>query len=130
MKAITDITVLLVDDQKGIRLLARNALEDAGVCDIREAKSGEDALKILREEPGIDLVISDWNMQPVDGLELLAAMRADERLANMPFIIMTGQFSEDQERAATDAGADSLVTKPFTSDDVKQQIERVLTGAA
>lgn len=130
MRAIQDITLLLVDDQKGIRLLARRALEEAGIRNIREAVNGEDALKVLDEEGAIDLVISDWNMQPIDGIELLAALREDSRFATLPFIIMTGQFSEDQERTVSNAGANSWVSKPFTAQAVKEQIERVMAATA
>lgn len=130
MRAIQDITLLLVDDQKGIRLLARRALEEAGIRHIREAVNGEEALKILNEDGAIDLIISDWNMQPVDGIELLTAMRADSRFAALPFIIMTGQFDEDQERTVSKAGANSWVNKPFTAEAVKEQIERVMAATA
>ena len=125
MAAISELKILLVDDQKGIRDLARLALEEAGVTHILEAKNGEEALGVVRSE-AIDLVISDWNMQPLDGLELLKAIRADEAIKKTPFIMMTGTFEDEDVKAVKKAGVDSYVKKPFDANTVKEKIEQVV----
>lgn len=121
MAIISELKILLVDDQKGIRDLARLALEEAGVANIIEAKHGEEALGMVRADP-VDLIISDWNMQPLDGLELLKAIRADEAIKNTPFIMMTGKFEDEDVKAVEKAGVNSYVKKPFDADTVKEKI--------
>lgn len=121
------LKVLLVDDQKSIRDLARVALEEAGVKDVTEATNGEQALEIVRANE-FDLVISDWNMQPMDGLEFLIAIRGDAALKKTPFILMTGQPDDEQFQVAGRAGVDRLVAKPFNSETVKEAIAQVVGG--
>lgn len=121
------LKVLLVDDQKSIRDLARVALNEAGVNDVTEATNGEQALEIVRASE-FDLVISDWNMQPMDGLEFLIAVRGDAAIKSTPFILMTGQPDDEQFEVADRAGVDRLVAKPFNSETVKEAIAQVVGG--
>ena len=125
MAVISELKILLVDDQKGIRDLARLALEEAGISQIIEAKHGEHALEVIRGED-VDLIISDWNMQPLDGLELLKTLRADAALNRIPFILMTGQFEDDDVMTVEKAGVDSYVKKPFDATTVREKIEQVI----
>lgn len=125
MAAISELKILLVDDQKSIRDLARLALEEAGATTILEARNGEEALDVIRAETP-DLVISDWNMQPLDGLSLLKAIRADAAISATPFVMMTGKFADEDIQAVEDAGVNSYVKKPFDADTVKQTIEQAL----
>ena len=119
------LSILLVDDQKSIRDLARFTLQQAGLSDIKEAKNGAEALTILRTG-SIDLVISDWNMEPMDGLQLLKTVRADSALAKLPFIMMTGQADKKYVQMAAEAGVNNYVVKPFTAETVKKKIEQVV----
>ena len=125
MATLSELKILLVDDQKAIRDLARLALQEAGASSIVEAKNGEEALELLRSE-AVDLVISDWNMQPLDGLELLKAVRADDKIKATPFIMMTGTFEDEDVKAVESAGANSYVKKPFDATTVKETIERAI----
>ena len=106
--------------------MSRRALEEAGHTDVTEAKHGEEALALMRET-AFDLVISDLNMDPVDGMELLTAIRADASLAATPFILMTGKFEDDGVREAEKAGANNTVLKPFDATTVREKIEQVLS---
>ena len=119
------LTVLLVDDQKSIRDLAKFTLQQAGLSDIHEAKNGAEALSVVRTGV-IDLVISDWNMEPMDGLELLKSIRADTALAKLPFIMMTAQADKKYVQMAAEAGVNNYVVKPFTAETVKKKIEQVV----
>ena len=109
-------------------MMARTALEEAGLADITEAKDGEEALACLRAGP-FDLVISDLNMDPVDGLALLTAIRADTVLKTTPFILMTGKFEDEDVKRAKTQGVNETVLKPFDAPTVREKIDRVL-GAA
>lgn len=125
MSSLENLRILLVDDQKSIRELARCALEDAGASAIVEATNGEEALALLRTET-VDLVISDWNMQPLDGLGLLKAVRADAATSGVRFIIMTGRFGDEDIRMFRDAGANNYVLKPFDAPTVRAKIEQAI----
>jgi len=125
MASLKDLRILLVDDQRSIRDLARVALEEAGACHILEATSGEEALAMLRAET-VDLVISDWNMQPLDGLELLKAMRGDAALAKTPFIMMTGKFEDEDIAAIEAAGVSSYLVKPFNAEAISEKIGQTI----
>ena len=109
--------------------MARRALQEAGFDDVIEATNGEEALASLREGH-FDLVISDLNMDPVDGLALLTAIRADSALMAMPFILMTGKLEDEDAKLAEDQGVNETMLKPFDPETVREKIERVLGPAA
>lgn len=120
----TEIRVLLVDDQKTIRGLARFALEQIGIGHIEEAGDGSEALEKLRTG-AFDLVLSDWNMAPMDGLALLAALRADPRTARTPFILMAGK-ADMACKTDSKPGLAGAVVKPFDTAAAKATIEQAL----
>ena len=120
-----DFKILLVDDQRSIRDLARFTLEQAGLTDIEEASNGAKALQIVRAGK-IDLVISDWNMEPMDGLQLLKTIRADGKIGKTPFIMMTAQADKKYVQMAAEAGVNNYVVKPFNAETVKKKIEQVM----
>ena len=119
------IKILLVDDQRSIRDLARFTLEQCGLTDIEEASDGSKALQIVRSGK-IDLVISDWNMEPMDGLQLLKTIRADNKIGQTPFIMMTAQADKKYVQMAAEAGVNNYVVKPFNAETVKKKIEQVM----
>lgn len=114
------LRVLLVDDQKSIRGLARFALEQIGIRHIEEAADGSEALSMLRAGK-FDLVLSDWNMAPMDGPALLEAMHRDPRIADTPFIMMAGKAA-----MAGKAGLTGAVVKPFDTAAARAKIEQIL----
>ena len=121
------IRILIVDDQDTVLEILRGILRKLGFRNIDTAKEGEEALKRLKKAIfRYGLVISDWNMQPLTGLELLEAVRGDPRLARTPFIMITGENTKDRVLEARDAGVTGYITKPFSADAVKRQIEAVL----
>lgn len=121
-------SVLVVDDFKTMRRIIRSQLEEIGFRDIDEAEDGESALKLLRRKE-FHLIISDWNMQPMTGLEFLKEVRADRRLKSLPFIMVTAESKTDNVRAARAAGVDNYVIKPFTAQTLQQKIAASFGGA-
>lgn len=124
MPAASAIKVLVVDDQMSMRALIRTTLQQLGFADIDDAPDGEAALsKLLHQKP--HLVISDFNMPKVNGLELLRAMRAHEPLKKVGFIMLTGRADKDLVQRAVQFGANNYLAKPFNAATLKAKIEAV-----
>jgi len=122
-----DLSILLVDDYKTMLRIIRNLLKQVDFHAIDEATDGVAALERLKEK-AYGLVISDWNMQPMSGLELLRAVRADAALKPLPFIMITAESKSDNVVAAKDAGVDNYIVKPFNAETLKAKIESVLSA--
>jgi two-component system, sensor histidine kinase and response regulator len=105
--------VLVVDDYQHMRMALKNILAELGFSNIHQASSGAEAKRILQEAP-IAVVISDWNMPGMSGLQLLEWVRADERLRKLPFMLVTTEATREQIRAAIAAGVSEYLIKPFT----------------
>lgn len=118
------LKVLVVDDQQTIRSLVRNGLREIGVTDIREAGDGEDGLRQLLTTPA-NLVISDYNMPKLDGLNFLRAVRAAPQLKNVGFIMLTGRADGDLVQRAVQFGVNNYLVKPFTVATLREKIEGV-----
>ncbi|WP_416898325.1 MAG: response regulator [Minwuia sp.] len=114
-------SVLVVDDFKTMRRIIRSQLEEIGFRDIEEAEDGESALRTLRRKE-VHLIISDWNMQPMTGLEFLKEVRSDRRLKSLPFIMVTAESKVENVREAREAGVTNYVIKPFTAQTLQQKI--------
>lgn len=123
-----DRFVLVVDDYGTMRRIMRNLLGQIGFEHIDEAADGASALEKLRER-SFDLVISDWHMEPMCGLDFLKAVRADARFRHLPFIMITAANKTENVVAAKMAGVSNYVVKPFTAETLKRKIDAVL-GAA
>jgi two-component system chemotaxis response regulator CheY len=120
--------VLVVDDYSTMRRIIRNLLTQIGYTDIDEASDGGDALQKLRQVH-YGLVISDWNMEPMTGYDLLKQVRADEKLKATPFIMVTAESKTDNVIAAKKAGVDNYIVKPFNAATLQQKINAVMTPA-
>jgi two-component system, chemotaxis family, chemotaxis protein CheY len=121
--------VLIVDDYATMRRIIRNLLTQIGFDDIEEAEDGEKALKKMRAAH-YGLVLSDWNMSPVTGLELLKTVRADSALAKTPFILITAESKPENIVAAKQAGVNNYIIKPFNAETLKTKINAVLSRTA
>lgn len=124
MPAASALKVLVVDDQQTIRSLVRNGLREIGVTDIREAVDGEDGLRQLLTMPA-NLVVSDYNMPKLDGLNFLRAVRAAPQLKNTGFIMLTGRADGDLVQRAVQFGVNNYLVKPFTVATLREKIEGV-----
>jgi CheY-like chemotaxis protein len=120
-----DACILIVDDYSNMRSITKSVLLRMGYSDILEARDGEKALNIIRSSK-IDLVISDVNMPKMSGLELLNAVRNQESIAGVPFIIITGEADKNTVLAAAKAKVSAYLLKPFSPDGLKAKIEKVL----
>ena len=119
------LPILIVDDYRTMLRIIRNLLQQLRFSNIDEATDGGAALTRLREKR-YGLVISDWNMQPVTGLELLREVRADPQLADMPFIMITAESKTENVIAARDAGVSNYIVKPFNAETLRAKIASVL----
>lgn len=107
--------ILIVDDSRVSRLIVRGMLERAGFSNLDEAVDGRDALALLNRR-SFALVLSDWNMAPMSGLELLTAMRASPGLAALPFVMVTARSQKRFSDVARDRGATRYLEKPFSAE--------------
>lgn len=117
--------ILVVDDYKTMVRIVRNLLHQLGFEDVDDANDGASALAKLRARR-FGLVISDWAMEPMSGLELLQQMRADPDLAPLPFIMITAENRKERIAKAEAAGADGWIVKPFTAETLRERITRVI----
>lgn len=122
-----DAPVLLVDDFSTIVRIFRALLEQAGFDDVDVASDGEEALAHL-EKRDYGLVIADWHMDPVNGIELLRRMRGDDRLREVPFIMVSADASPEKVAEAKAEGAAAFLIKPFDADTLRDRIERTLAA--
>lgn len=124
MPIASQMSVLVVDDQRAIRALVKDSLQQLGVRLIGEAEDGAQAYESLMMNP-VHLVISDLNMPKMDGLELLKAIRAKEGLSKTAFIMLTSRGEVELVRQAVALGVNNYLTKPFTIGLLKKKIETV-----
>ena len=123
-----NMNVLIVDDYKTMLRIVRNLLKQIDFHNVEEATDGAEALARLRAGQ-FGLVISDWNMQPMTGLQLLQEVRADARLKHLPFIMVTAESKTENVIAAKQAGVSNYIVKPFNAETLKDKIEKVLAHA-
>lgn len=124
-KDIQNLKVLIVDDYKTMLRIINSILKQLGFQKIEEATDGNMALEKLRQE-SYDLIISDWNMEPMTGLDLLKQVRADEKLKSIPFIMVTAESRAENVVAAKEAGVNNYIVKPFNAATLKTKLTTVL----
>ena len=122
------MNVLIVDDYKTMLRIIRNLLKQIDFHNVEEATDGAEALNKLRAG-SFGLVISDWNMQPMTGLQLLQEVRVDSKLKSMPFIMITAESKAENVIAAKQAGVSNYIVKPFNAETLRENIEKVLGHA-
>jgi two-component system chemotaxis response regulator CheY len=120
-----NMSILIVDDYKTMLRIIENLLKQLGFKNVAQATDGSMALRMLRESH-YGLVISDWNMEPMTGLQLLKEVRADEKLKGTPFIMVTAESKVENVAAAKEAGVNNYIVKPFNAETLKQKISAVL----
>ena len=120
-----NMNILIVDDYKTMLRIVRNLLKQLGFDNVDEATDGSAALQKLREKP-YQLVISDWNMEPMTGLQLLKEVRADTKLKETPFIMITAESKTENVIEAKKAGVSNYIVKPFNADTLKAKLSSVL----
>jgi two-component system chemotaxis response regulator CheY len=119
-----NMKILTVDDFSTMRRIIRNILRQLGYNNIVEADDGTTALEVLQNQT-IDFVVSDWNMPKMNGLELLKAMRADDRLKDIPVLMVTAEALKDHVVEAVRSGVNGYIIKPFTAETLKEKIDAI-----
>jgi len=122
-----NMNVLIVDDFATMRRILKNIMKQIGFSNISEAENGKNALKLLKSEP-IDLVLCDWNMPEMAGIDLLNAVRGDDQLKAMPFVMVTAEAQKENILEAVKAGVSSYIVKPFTAETVEEKLKKVFSS--
>ena len=125
MSVDKNMNILIVDDYKTMLRIIRNLLRQLGFVSIEEATDGSMALQMLRSG-NFGLVISDWNMEPMTGLQLLREVRADAKLKGTPFIMVTAESKSENVIAAKEAGVSNYIVKPFNAETLQAKMVSVL----
>lgn len=125
----TKMKILIVDDFSTMRRIVKNLLKDLGFLDVQEADDGKTALPMLQEHK-FDLLITDWNMPGMTGIELLKAVRADPNLAALPVLLVTAEAKKEQIVEAAQAGVNGYIVKPFTAAILKEKLEKMLNSVS
>lgn len=123
-----NMPILIVDDYKTMLRIIKNLLKQLGFENVDEATDGTMAYDKLKDK-AYGLIISDWNMEPMSGYELLQKVRADEKNKQLPFIMITAESKTDNVVAAKQAGVSNYIVKPFNAGTLKQKIEAVFGEA-
>lgn len=124
MATDTNMKVLIVDDYKTMLRIVRNLLRQLDFHNVEEAMDGSEALDKLRQDK-FGLVISDWNMQPMTGIDLLREVRSDENLKNIPFVMITAESKPQNVITAKEAGVSNYIVKPFNAETLKSKLTSV-----
>lgn len=117
--------ILIVDDSTTMRRIIRNNLKFAGFPDVVEASNGVEGLACVRAN-SIDLVLTDWNMPEMNGIEFVTALRADDRHKKMPVLMITTEAEREKIIGALAVGVSSYIVKPFDTETLKKKIEQIL----
>ena len=121
--------ILVVDDMSTMRKIIKNMLKKMGCDDLTEADDGAPAWEMIQEAhtAGIpyDFIVSDWNMPQLTGLDLLKSIRADERFAKLPFLMITAEAEQANVVIAVKAGVSNFIVKPFSIVTLKEKIDKV-----
>lgn len=119
-----NLKVLIVDDFATMRRILKNILKQIGLRNISEAENGRAALKELKKEK-FDLILCDWNMPEMPGIELLNQVRSDDELKHIPFVMVTAEAKKENILEAVKAGVSSYIVKPFTAETISEKLSKV-----
>jgi two-component system chemotaxis response regulator CheY len=119
------LKVLVVDDQFSVRQMTRLTLQELGIRHIHESENGKEGFQKATVQP-LDLIISDFNMPEMDGLEFLRAIRGHQAVRKLPFILLTGRGDKELVIKAAQAGVNNYLIKPFNAAILREKIEQVI----
>jgi two-component system, chemotaxis family, chemotaxis protein CheY len=121
------MNILIVDDFSTMRRIVKNILKQLGYVNIFEADDGKTALDVLKQEK-IALVISDWNMPQMSGIELLKAVRTSEQWKDLPFLMVTAEGQKENVIEAVKNRVNNYIVKPFTPETLMEKITKIFDG--
>jgi len=119
-----NMQVLIVDDMQTMRRIMKNVLKQIGFSNITEADDGKTALAEIKKKQ-FDLVLCDWNMPEMTGIDLLKALRADNAFKSIPFVMITAEAKKENIVEAVKAGVNNYIVKPFTAETVSEKLKKV-----
>ena len=124
-----NMKILVVDDFSTMRRIIKNLLRDLGFTNTQEADDGTTALPML-QNGNFDFLVTDWNMPGMQGIDLLKAIRADEKLRHLPVLMVTAESKREQIIEAAQAGVNGYVVKPFTAATLEEKINKIFERVA
>ncbi len=124
MPADPNMKILVVDDMSTMRRIIKNILKQLGFSNMDEAENGQEALQKLRADT-FGFVVSDWNMPVMPGIEMLRAIRADEKLKHIPVLMVTAEAQKENLIQAIQAGVNNYIVKPFTAETMQEKINKI-----
>jgi len=119
------MSILVVDDYQTMLRILSNLLKQLGFTNVQQAQDGGEALRLLKSNK-VDFIISDWNMEPMTGIELLREVRGDDSLKHIPFIMVTAESKTENVITAQQAGVSNYIVKPFNAETLRGKMESVL----
>lgn len=119
--------VLVVDDFAAMRQLVKKSLTELGFQNVSEAAGAVDAVRKMEAGEHFDLIISDWNMPKMTGLELLTYVRSGDRTKKVPFLMITAEAQRENIIQAAKAGVSQYIVKPFTAESLQQKLETIFS---
>ncbi len=119
-----NLKILVVDDFSTMRRIVKNLLNELGFNDISEADDGKTALPML-QQGSFEFVVTDWNMPGMPGIDLLKAIRADDKLKHLPVLMVTAEAQREQIIEAAKAGVSGYIVKPFTGQTLKEKLDKI-----
>jgi two-component system chemotaxis response regulator CheY len=124
-----NMKILVVDDFSTMRRIIKNLLRELGFTNTHEADDGNTALPMLKDG-NFEMLITDWNMPGMEGIDLLKAVRADPNLAKLPVLMVTAEQKKEQIVAAAQAGVNGYIVKPFTAQTLKEKLDKIFERMA
>lgn len=124
MPADPNMKILVVDDMVTMRRIVKNILKQLGFANVDEAENGQEALQKLRADT-FGFVVSDWNMPVMTGIDMLRAIRADEKLKTTPVLMVTAEAQQSNLVEAVQAGVSNYIVKPFTAETLQEKIAKI-----
>ena len=124
MPADSNMKILVVDDMVTMRRIVKNILKQLGFANVEEAENGQEALQKLRADT-YGFVVSDWNMPVMTGIDMLRAIRADEKLKTTPVLMVTAEAQQSNLVEAVQAGVSNYIVKPFTAETLQEKIAKI-----
>ncbi len=121
---------LVVDDFATMRKIVKNVLKQIDITNVAEAENGKMALDMLKKDPAdFELIVSDWIMPEMTGMDFLKACKGDEAIHKIPFVMVTAEAQKDSVLEAIKAGVDNYIVKPFTPDKLQEAIQKARAKA-
>lgn len=124
MPADPSMKILVVDDMVTMRRIVKNILKQLGFANIEEAENGQEGLQKLRADT-FGFVVSDWNMPIMTGIDMLRAIRADEKLKAIPVLMVTAEAQQSNLVEAVQAGVSNYIVKPFTAETMQEKLGKI-----